>query len=89
MPREFIPITLFIVGGFVAFVMSPIGHAIARRISGGGSSGDVEALRGEVADLRAELDARMGQIDELQERVDFTERALAQVRDKTALPGSR
>ena len=88
MPREFIPITLFIVGGFVALAMSPIGHAIAKRIGGGGG-GDVDALRGEVADLRAELDARLGQLDELQERVDFAERALAQVKAREALPGAR
>ena len=88
MPRELIPIVLFIVGGLVGLAVSPIGQAIAKRIAGGGG-GDVEALRGDVADLRAELDARLGQLDEMQERLDFTERALAQVKAQGTLPGGR
>ena len=77
-------------GGLVAIAFSPIGRAIARRIGGGKvEESEVAELRADVADLRAELDARLGQVDELQERLDFAERALAQVKARDALPGAR
>jgi hypothetical protein len=46
---------------------------------------EVEQLRAEVADLRS----RAGELDEVQNRLDFAERMLAQVREKNALPGPR
>ena len=93
MPRELIPIILFNVCGLVAIAFSPIGAAIARRIGGNrADESEVAELRGEVSELRAELDetrSRLNQLDELQERVDFAERMLAQARDKAALPEAR
>jgi len=86
-----IPITLFIVIGAVFMANSPIGRAFAKRL-GGEAGTDAAELRGEVAELHAEVEemrTRMRQVDELQERVDFAERMLAQVRDKGALPGGR
>ena len=77
-------------------VFVPIGRAIARRIGGGASEGatlrEVQALREEVEQLRAELDGvhgRLGEVDDIQSRLDFAERVLAQVREKNALPGGR
>ncbi len=46
-----------------------------------GDSGDTEELAHEVAELRREL------ID-VHERLDFTERMLAQVRERPGLPGA-
>ena len=78
--------------GLIASIGMPLARAWAKRIGGGADAGETTALRDEVADLRAELDhmrARMAQLDELQERVDFAERALTQVKSKDALPGAR
>ncbi len=60
-------------------------------IGDGVQQADHDDLRDEVARLRAELDAmqqRVGDIDELQNRLDFTERMIAQMKNKPALPGS-
>jgi hypothetical protein len=46
---------------------------------------EVDQLRAEVADLRS----RAGEMDDVQNRLDFAERMLAQVREKNALPGGR
>ncbi len=45
----------------------------------GVDAAEVEALRGDVAELRGEL-------DQVQERLDFTERLLVEVRDRQQLP---
>lgn len=74
----------FVTIGVVAY--SPIARAIGNRILHGklpppGSApepGRVDDLSGEVAALRQAL-------DEQQERVDFTERMLAQARERGAL----
>jgi hypothetical protein len=72
-------------------VYSPIAQAIGRRIMHGkslppgGTPPDdhrVEDLSGEVAALRQAL-------YEQQERLDFTERVIAQARAKEALPGPK
>jgi predicted nucleic acid-binding Zn-ribbon protein len=47
---------------------------------GAGAEAELTALREEVGDLRREL-------GELHERIDFTERLLAQAREKDRLPG--
>ena len=78
--------------GMMGAVLTPLARALAKRIGGGADAGETTALRDEVADLRAELDdmrSRISQLDELQERVDFAERALAQVKTREALPGGR
>ena len=78
--------------GMLAAVGTPLARALAQRIGGGSRDTDTQALRDEVTDLRNELDdmrGRMAQLDELQERVDFTERALTQVKARDALPGPK
>jgi anti-sigma-K factor RskA len=87
-----IPIVLFLMMGAVGVSFSPLGRAIGRRIGGATEdASEVKALRAEVADLRAEVDemrSRVEQLDDVQNRLDFAERMLAQVRQKNALPGS-
>ena len=67
-----------------------IAKAIGQRIAGG-SLTQVEALRDEVDALRGELERLQqrvgGEMDELHNRVDFTERVLSQQQQKSALPG--
>jgi len=64
-------------------LIGPIGRAFADRLRGKGrerglDSGEVEALRDEVSNLRR-------QVSELAERQDFAERLLSQVREKGLL----
>lgn len=94
MPGELIPITLFIMMGLVGVSYSPLGRAIGRMLSGGRDQElerELEGIRIELAELRAEFDERershAGQLEEIQSRLDFAERLLAQVRKERALPG--
>jgi len=82
--HDLVPIVVFLVLGLVGGVYSPIGRALARRISGevpqgrGADTAEVDALNGDVAELRREL-------DEVQNRLDFAERLLAQAKEKGLL----
>jgi flagellar biosynthesis/type III secretory pathway M-ring protein FliF/YscJ len=69
-------------------VLWPLMAALARRID---RRDGEPALRGEVNDLRArltELEAAQGRVADLEERLDFAERLLAQQREAARLPGS-
>lgn len=85
-PGEMIPIVFFLVFGAVWVSFSPIGKAIARRLGGdtsgpGPGAAEVEALKEEVAVLHREM-------DEVLNRLDFTERLLAQVKSRSLGPGT-
>jgi hypothetical protein len=56
----------------------PVGQALARRLEGSGPGGDQEALQHTLEELR-------GRMAELEERVDFAERMLAQAREPDRL----
>jgi len=76
-------VVLMVTLGSVGMAFSPIGRALAERLRGRGrdralDSGEVEAVRDELASVRQQL-------AELAERQDFTERLLAQVREKGLL----
>ena len=70
-----------------------VAKAFAKRIAGGGAgSKEVEALRDEVAQLRADFEAmqaRLADVDEIQNRLDFAERLLAQARERGQLGAPR
>ncbi len=69
-----VPITMFLTVGAVIILRGPLGKAIGERIAGRSKevegAPDVEALRGEMEDLR-------WRVTELEERLDFAERVLA------------
>lgn len=66
----------------IVYVLVPLAKALGHRLEGavGGDTTDLEALRVEVEHLR-ELHPRMA---ELEERLDFAERALLSARGSTA-----
>lgn len=79
-----VPMTLFVSVAAVLIFRGPLGKAIGERIAGrsldgGGGSADTEAIHGEIDELRYRL-------GEVEERLDFTERLLAQSRPGGALP---
>ncbi len=76
-------ITLIFGGGTLFLLsLSPVGRAIAERIR---SRGAVPARDHE---LLAEVDALRQEVSELHERVDFTERLLANQRTDAKLAGA-
>jgi hypothetical protein len=78
-----IPILAIFFGGMVILSKTAIGAAIARRIGGEVAGHDVEDR---LVDLRQDLDSVRHELAETQERLDFTERTLAQVRQAQRLP---
>jgi F0F1-type ATP synthase membrane subunit b/b' len=64
----------------VKIFRGPIGVAIAERIRGGAAPAEDPALAAEVDHLR-------GRLAEVEERLDFAERLLAQAREADQLPG--
>ena len=86
--QEEILIALVIVAISIAtvFLFKPLIAAVARRIEGRAAD---SALRGEVEQLReqvTDLEPLPGRIHELEERLEFAERVLAQRRDAELLP---
>ncbi len=77
----------------VLILRGPLGRALARRIEGGSAAAGEPALLATVAELEArmaELEQQAGRVHELEERLDFAERLLAQGRTETpALKGPR
>lgn len=75
-----IPIIASLTAGVVFIARGPIGHALARAI--GGQSAEAEV---EVAELRQQVDQLRLEMGEMQERMEFAERLLAQPRDADRL----
>lgn len=75
---------IFIFGGGTAFLLavSPVGRALADRIRGGGivSDNTVQQLEASHQDVLEELETVRREVTELHERMDFTERVIAQNR---------
>lgn len=81
-------------GGLTLFLlsMSPVGKALAARISGKKAMLEDEEIAALVKDLRSELDEMQHlpeQMSELGERVDFLERMVAKQREAERLPPAR
>jgi Tfp pilus assembly protein PilO len=80
---------IVILAGIAAGTIAEIAKAMARR---GSSSAEVTALKQQLEhtaasleDAQATLASQNAQLAELQERMDFTERLLAQGRDRSVL----
>ena len=83
-PDVIVPVVLFGGGALVGISFSPVGRAIARRLGGRDAAAEGAALA-EVEALREDLGAVKAELGEVQERLDFAERLLAQVRGKGQL----
>ncbi|MGD0992429.1 MAG: hypothetical protein ABR998_08160 [Gemmatimonadales bacterium] len=85
-PEAIVAVVFFASVGGVGMTLA---RAFAKRIAGGGvGAREVEALRDEVAQLRAEVDdlhGRVAPVDEIQNRLDFAERLLGQARERGQL----
>lgn len=88
-PADMIPIMGMFTGivsmVLIAFTVikvaqSQVGQALARRISGKSGPGD-EEMRNELLDLRDHVGTLEQRLAESEERIDFTERLLAQRRE--------
>ena len=81
-----VPGTLFVSIAAAVILRGPLGKALGERIAGrklaGDTSAETEALHADVEELRFRL-------AEVEERLDFTERLLAQQGGQSALPGDR
>jgi len=80
-----VPIVLFLIMGAVGMSFSPLGRAVARRLGGGKDEAAESQALAEVDALREEVQALRGDVGEVQERLDFAERLLAQAREKGQL----
>ena len=83
-----IPITFFVMTGLVFISRGEIGKAIAHAIRVNSTDEDevTPELREELAELRREMDTVRQELAETHERLDFTERLLAQQRTPDQLP---
>ena len=84
---------IIILAGIVAGTVTEIVKAIARRGPGAAELADLklqlEQYAAALEEAQTTLSDQAAQMAELQERVDFAERLLAQARDRTALgPGT-
>ncbi len=82
-----IPITFFLSVALVFISRGDIGKAIAHSIRARAGGGDVQELRIELTEMRQELDQVRQELLETHERLDFSERLLAQGRAPDQLKG--
>ncbi len=69
--------TGFLAWGLVRVFQGPVGQALARRIQAKLGGGDPEVLH-EVLELRSQVEDLSHRLGEAEERLDFSERLLAQ-----------
>ena len=81
-----VPVALFFTIGAVAILRGPIGKALADRLAGRVPQ---QVPPGDSEEVRADVDELRYRVAELEERLDFAERVLAQRREPDQLaPGS-
>ncbi len=85
-----VAVVVFVGAGSVLLTLA---RAVAKRIAGGAAGPrELDGLREEVAQLRGEVDGlheRLRDVDEIQNRLDFTERLLAQAKQRGLLDAPR
>jgi hypothetical protein len=73
-----------------AVLRGPLGKALARRLEGPPALPDTSAQQLDDLQVRmADLEVQVGRMHELEERLDFAERLLAQGREPVQLPVPR
>jgi len=82
-----IAITLVTTVGMVA--LGPIGRAVADRLRGKGASGAMAEIDERLDDLAQQINDVRRQTGEIVERQDFSERLLAQAKDRGLLESPR
>jgi hypothetical protein len=85
-------VLLFGGGTIFLLALSPVGKALAARISGKKAVADDDETSEELKDLRREVEELRQhgeQVNELSERVDFLERMIAKQREAERLPPVR
>jgi ubiquinone biosynthesis protein UbiJ len=82
MGHDIVPVFVFAILGLVGVSFSPLGRALARRIAGETQSPRDDA---EIAVMQSDLAQVRRELDEVQNRLDFTERLLAQARERGLL----
>jgi len=86
MDRHALAILIPVIGmfftGLIALSFTRLGRALATRLEGGST----EEQTARLARLEAESDQLRAELAEIQERLDFTERALARAAAPAALP---
>ena len=85
---------LFLVGffgtAFTAIVtLGPVGRAIGDRVRSKGMGGSLAAMQEQLDEVLGRLEDVQRQLGEMGERQDFTERLLAQARERGLLEGPR
>jgi hypothetical protein len=79
-----------VVGLSLAIILGPVGHALSRRIEGKSAADPKQLAMLEDLVTRVEdMPELRREVGELQERVDFAERLLAQRPDVIPLPGRK
>jgi len=81
MPPQVLAIIAIAAVAGIALVLYPIARALARRLEGRGVSQDLLQQVDELRERVRDLEASQHRVAELEERLDFTERLLAQRRD--------
>jgi Tfp pilus assembly protein PilO len=81
MPPQVLAIISIAAVAGIALVLYPIAKALARRLEGRGVSQDLLQQVDELRERVRDLEASQHRVAELEERLDFTERLLAQRRD--------
>ncbi len=81
MPPQVIAIIAIAAVAGIALVLYPIARALARRLEGRGVSNEVLQQLDELRERVRDLESSQHRVAELEERLDFTERLLAQRRD--------
>ena len=79
-PQVIAMISIAAVAG-IALVLYPIARALARRLEGRGVSNELLQQVDELRERVRDLESSQHRVAELEERLDFTERLLAQRRD--------
>ncbi|MGH7583010.1 MAG: hypothetical protein ACREL5_07295 [Gemmatimonadales bacterium] len=90
-PQDLAIASLVVMGAFyVLMIRGPVGKAIARMLEGGGQDEQTAARLAQIEAQQADLIADSQHMLDLEERLDFAERILAERQDPMRLPdGSR